>query len=292
MSDILVVGGSNVDYSGISVSPLLPRDSNIGKIEISFGGVGRNVTENLAYLGNRVTFITAIGSDAYGRMMKRELRELHVRTLSPTLPYSSSSYMAILGNKGDMSVAICDTTILDKVQPKDLLPFRKTIEMHHHILMDANFSSTIIDLFFKDFFSHKFYVEATSAAKVVRFRSYLKQIELFKSNALEARALLNENISTEEMVKKILNLGAKEVIITDGLNPIWFGEKKKVQKIDIIPETSVTSATGAGDALFAGVIHKLSRHAKLEDAIAFGIKTAHLSLQYDKAVNPAVAKLK
>lgn len=71
MSDILVIGGSNIDFSSRSDNPLIRGDSNIGKRTISFGGVGRNVCENLAHLHDSVSFITAIGKDSRGQERKK-----------------------------------------------------------------------------------------------------------------------------------------------------------------------------------------------------------------------------
>ena len=43
-----VIVGLNVDLQGSSDSPLVFNDSNPGEIEMSAGGVGRNIAENLA----------------------------------------------------------------------------------------------------------------------------------------------------------------------------------------------------------------------------------------------------
>jgi pseudouridine kinase len=51
MKDILVIGGSNIDYLAKSSHPLIMEDSNIGSLKTAFGGVGRNIVENLARLG-------------------------------------------------------------------------------------------------------------------------------------------------------------------------------------------------------------------------------------------------
>ena len=45
------VGGANIDLCGRSYAPIEPRDSNPGEIEISAGGVTRNICDNLARLG-------------------------------------------------------------------------------------------------------------------------------------------------------------------------------------------------------------------------------------------------
>ncbi|HHU55776.1 MAG TPA: sugar kinase, partial [Acholeplasmataceae bacterium] len=57
MKSILIIGGSNIDYFGKCKKAKKLSDSNVGTINVSFGGVGRNIAENLGRLGVDVTFI-------------------------------------------------------------------------------------------------------------------------------------------------------------------------------------------------------------------------------------------
>jgi hypothetical protein len=46
---ILLVGGSNIDYIATANDKLIRHSSNIGELEVSFGGVMRNVVEKIAF---------------------------------------------------------------------------------------------------------------------------------------------------------------------------------------------------------------------------------------------------
>ena len=61
----VVVGGLNRDIGGIPYRPLVPRDSNPGKVSISIGGVGRNIAHNMSLLDIKVSFLTALGDDEF-----------------------------------------------------------------------------------------------------------------------------------------------------------------------------------------------------------------------------------
>lgn len=291
MKDILVIGGSNIDYAAVSENKLIMHDSNIGKLKISYGGVGRNTVENLARLQDKVSFITAIGDDAYGQRLKSDLRKLGVKLYTPSYHAPSSSYLAIYDNKHDMHIAVCDTAILDKMKYSDLLPYRKVIEKHHTIVLEANINQDVIDHIFQDYFSHQFYVEAVSANKVVRFKKHLKKITLFKSNVLEATYLLEKQGSPAELVKKLLQSGVKNVVITDGSNPITIGYENMIKQIPVTKVEHVVSSNGAGDALFAGILHELHQGKTLEEAIDFGKKISTLTLESSSAVNPNLFEL-
>ena len=68
----VVIGGVNVDIGGKAVAPLIPKDSNPGKINVSFGGVARNVAHNMRLLGLNVKLITALGEDDYAAKVNKE----------------------------------------------------------------------------------------------------------------------------------------------------------------------------------------------------------------------------
>ncbi|MEA4820923.1 MAG: PfkB family carbohydrate kinase, partial [Erysipelotrichales bacterium] len=57
---IYVIGGANIDIQGTPFEKLKYKDSNPGIISYSFGGVARNVAENLARLGDNVNFISVL----------------------------------------------------------------------------------------------------------------------------------------------------------------------------------------------------------------------------------------
>ncbi len=291
MKDILVIGGSNIDYAAISENTLIPNDSNIGKLKTSYGGVGRNVVENLALLKDRVSFITAIGDDAFGQKLKCDLRKLDVKLYTPNYHGPSCSYLAIYDKNHDMYVAVCDTAILDKMKYTDLLPFRKVIEKHHNIVLEANINQEVIDRLFQDYFSHRFLVEAVSANKVVRFRKHLKKIYLYKSNVLEARYLLEMEDSPAKLAGELMKRGVQNVIITDGSGPITIGSNHIIETMPVSKIEEVVSSNGAGDALFAGVLHGLHNDMSFKDSIEFGKTMSSMTLQSPKAVNPEISSL-
>ena len=58
---ITVIGGANVDLCGSAIGPVVPKDSNPGRVRMTAGGVGRNIAESLARLGLPVRLICAPG---------------------------------------------------------------------------------------------------------------------------------------------------------------------------------------------------------------------------------------
>lgn len=293
MPKVLVVGASNVDYVALSNNKLIRKDSNIGKLNITFGGVGRNIVENLAILEDDVSFITFLGNDGFGKELRKDLESINVKVYSPNKKERTSSYLAVLDSNGDMDVAICDTEIIDKSTVEDIKPFDDVISEFTSIVLDANINSKIIDHIFKEYSDKKILVEAVSANKVKRYEKYLDKIYLFKSNVLEAKHLLNlYNAEPMLLAKRLMEKGVKNVVITDGGKPVIIGENNEVVFITPKPIEKIISASGAGDSLFAGLIHGLINGASLVESVAFGIKVSQMTLMVEESVNKDIKKIK
>ena len=79
MSDIAIMGGIAADIEGRPDGMLIYADSNPGKIKISYGGVSRNITENLARLGADMILSAGRQSSSSNRW-ERMFRGLSLRT--------------------------------------------------------------------------------------------------------------------------------------------------------------------------------------------------------------------
>ena len=293
MPKVLVVGASNVDYVALSNNKLIRKDSNIGKLNITFGGVGRNIVENLAILEDDVSFITFLGNDSFGKELRKDLESINVKIYSPNKKERTSSYLAVLDSNGDMDVAICDTEIIDKSTVEDIEPFDDVISEFTSIVLDANINDKIIDHIFKEYSDKKILVEAVSANKVKRYEKYLDKIYLFKSNVLEAKHLLNlYDAEPMLLAKRLMERGVENVVITDGGKPVIIGENNEVVFVTPKPIEKIISASGAGDSLFAGLIHGLINGASLVESVAFGIKVSQMTLMVEESVNKDIKKIK
>lgn len=292
---ILVIGGSNIDYLARSNKPLVKNDSNPGVFNASFGGVGRNIVENLARLGDKVTFVTGIGNDSFGKILVSDLEKLNVTLHYPEPTSASSSYVAICNNEGDMEVAVCDSRAIDNLSIKFIKEFDAEIRARDFLSMEANLSAKLIADLFHTYPDKKWCVEAVSANKVVRVKRFLPKIFLFKGNLIEAQTLLGlkDKAVAEECAKGLLAKGVKNVIITQGAGPVCYGGAQGVRfkPVQPLPKEEIVNATGAGDAMFAGIIHKLNEGEDWESCISFGQLLSTLSLKSECAVSHEVSDL-
>ncbi|EPZ53306.1 pfkB carbohydrate kinase family protein [[Clostridium] sordellii ATCC 9714] len=70
----LVFGVSIFDIIGFTNNNYRCNDSNPGKVKTSFGGVCRNIAENMARVGVNTKFISILGDDETGRRMRNILK--------------------------------------------------------------------------------------------------------------------------------------------------------------------------------------------------------------------------
>jgi pseudouridine kinase len=68
---VVAIGGSNIDIIGQPYEKLLFKNSNKSKINLSSGGVIRNIAENLSKLNSNCHLITVFGDDDFGSFFKK-----------------------------------------------------------------------------------------------------------------------------------------------------------------------------------------------------------------------------
>ena len=120
---VTVVGGANTDICGRPEQALIRRDSAPGRVSVRHGGVGRNIACDLARLGLRTRFVTALGDDGFGASVREGCLSCGVdMSLARTVPGARSSvYLYLSDEKGEMDAAVSDMEITDRLTPERLL---------------------------------------------------------------------------------------------------------------------------------------------------------------------------
>ncbi|MBO0842478.1 MAG: carbohydrate kinase, partial [Nocardioides sp.] len=117
--DIVVIGGSNMDLHARAAEPVMMGSSMSGTAVISPGGVGRNLAENLARLGDSVALVSVVGNDPIGDEVVDYTAGVgvdvtHVRRRGDV---RTGTYNAILDAEGELVAAIADMAATDEFSP-------------------------------------------------------------------------------------------------------------------------------------------------------------------------------
>ncbi len=287
MSKIYVIGGANIDLYAKSVKQIILKDSNIADISFSFGGVGRNIVENLTNLGEDVTFLTCFGNDSFADLLKADLLKRGVDiSFSRTYDAHSSIYLALL-DKEDMFVGMNDMKIMNNLSKEDIDELGKAVNDDDFVFVDTNLSEEMILYIFDNLKGHKI-SDAISANKVNKLKKVLGRIDILKLNALEASALSGKDMKSESnvlaLLRLLMTLGTKEILITVA-DSVYLGYQKKVYcfKHNAYRPNPV-NVTGAGDALLSAYAFSRFHEASIEASVAVGMAAAVLTVDSIGAV--------
>lgn len=136
---VVIIGSANIDVAGYSHESLNYADSNPGKIKFTPGGVGRNIAQNLALLGNKAWLLSAVGSDFYGQSLLTQTNQsgVYVDKCLIVPGENTSSYLSLLDNTGEMLVAINDMNISNCISAEYLAQHREFIQGAKVIVADV-----------------------------------------------------------------------------------------------------------------------------------------------------------
>lgn len=291
---VVVIGAINMDIKGKSFKNLVPFTSNPGSIEMSAGGVGRNIAENLARLRIRTTLISALSNDPFSQVLIEHTQASGVDFQHSiiTEQYPSSLFLAVMNHRGDLINAISDMSILSAITPFFLESKKEILKTADFFVLDADIPGESLD-YILDLGNEEgipVCVEPVSVEKAANLIPYLDRITIVTPNREEAEVMAGLHIEggAQGVVKvgnAILERGVKYVIITLGAEGVYLASKDKKRFISSI-STVVEDSVGAGDSLAAGMIFGLCKGYPIYDAIRLGIASATLTLTTKKAVHP------
>ena len=291
MAEITIVGGINIDIEGSPFEKLKYQDSNPGRINLAFGGVGRNITENAARLGGDVAMVSVIGDDQMGQAAKAELEGLGVDTscIRTLKGRNSAMYLSILDDRNDMELAICDMDIIDAITPAVLEEHRDFISGSKILALDGNLSEELIRCSVDMFKDIPIFFDPVSSAKAVKAKHCLGGFDSMKPNIMEAEILTGVTINGDEDVRRaadrLLEKGLKRVFITLNKDGVYYRDEKSECFIRPADDLNIISATGAGDSFSATILLGSVKGRETEEIARMGMAAASIAMESSRAVN-------
>ena len=292
---VLVIGGSGVDIVGRLKHELHLGVSNPALIRTSFGGVARNVAENLARLGQYVYLITVVGEDQSGGSLLNQLASTGVdtRAVIQTSEHPTGSYIGIVDEKGVMQFALDDMRAMNALSPDHVRQNIDLFESAGLLFIDANLSKqtlrTVVSLARKA--GLKVCADPTSANLAERLRPYLGKFHLLTPNSNEAAVLCERSLNGTnpqqalEAAKYLVGKGVDLALITMAEFGVCYATSETSGYIPAV-RTEILDPTGAGDALTATVLFAMMNEIPLDDAIRLGVTAASFTLRHRGTVLP------
>lgn len=289
----VVVGGVNMDIGGLSFAPLVARDSNPGVISMSLGGVGRNIAHNMTLMGIDVRLLTAFGDDVYGQKIASSCGELgidasHALRVSGA---STSTYLYIADDKGDMSMALSDMEVCKKITPAYLASNLSLLQNAQVVIADTNIPQESL-IYLAENCTAPLFCDPVSTAKAEKLRPILGRIHTLKPNRMEAEllsgVLISSKADAERAAKALLDMGVGRVFLSMGEHGVFAATPRERVWLPNLPANMVNT-TGCGDAFMAALVWAYLKNYDLRRTALSGLAAASIAMESSETINPAMS---
>jgi pseudouridine kinase len=294
---IVCIGAANLDRKLRSLAALQMGTSNPARQDESFGGVGRNIAENLARLGAPVALITAIGDDSSGAALLAHAQALGI-DCGATLRLAgacSGTYTAVLDEHGEMLLALADMGLYDALTPAFVATRQPQRANAALTVADLNLPRETVEALIRDAARDTIplVLVAVSQPKMARLPDALAGLRLLILNQGELETRVGTPLRTDAdflaACRQVQTQGAQDVIVTRGAAGVTYTTVSGIAHL-AANETQVIDVTGAGDAFSAAVCWSLFQgSADLELACRRGLKLSAMTLACEQTVCPDLA---
>ncbi|MEO7497167.1 MAG: carbohydrate kinase [Massilia sp.] len=291
---VVCLGAANLDRKLRSIATLTMGTSNPARQDESFGGVARNIAENLARLSVPVSLISAIGDDSSGRALlaHAELAGIDTRGTLHLSGVCSGTYTAVLDDHGQMLLALADMALYAELTPAFLASRQPQRAAAALTVADLNLPHDAITLLLAD--AHRdcvpLVVVAVSQPKMANLPQNLKGARLLILNQGELATRCGHPLASEEAIgdacRRLQAQGAQDVIVTRGARGVLFTTSAGLRHLPA-PEARIVDVTGAGDAFSAAVCWSLFQGSDdLQLACRRGLRLSAMTLESEQTVCP------
>ncbi len=269
---VFVVGGINTDISGRPAGELLAHDSNIAKVTVSAGGVGRNIAASLCALGVSTELMAPFGDDVLTTGLVRNCLESGIGlTYMSVIPNASGGvYLCVNDKDGDMYIAMNDMNICEFFTPEHINI--NAINTGTACVLDANPPEETL-LYVAQNARVPLICDPVSAAKCRRVLPILPHLFAIKPNLLEAQTLTGET-EPEAAAKALVRMGVKRAFVSLGAQGLCYADDTVCGFSKVQAGTPIRNTTGAGDAATAAITIGCIRGMAIQETADFACETA------------------
>ncbi|MEG1276709.1 MAG: carbohydrate kinase family protein [Cellulosilyticaceae bacterium] len=288
---VLVFGISIYDIFGFTDTNYRSYDSNPGRVKVSFGGVCRNIAENMARVGMDTKFISILGDDEKGKSIIEHASTMNI-DMSDSLVVeggSTPTYMAILDETGEMVSAIVDVKIGNCFTREFIDTKEELIKNSSYMVFDSDNPGIVEYITNKYMGTTKFILDPVSAAKAQAVKHLIPYFHTIKPNRYEAEVLCGFKVKTQEDIRKagryFKDMGVENVFISLDAEGIYYnnGQEEGIIKANNVP---VVNVTGAGDSFVAGLAYGYIKEKNIKDTVKYAVAMSVITISHEETIHP------
>ncbi len=247
------------------------------------GGKGTNQAIAAKRTGSKVTLISKIGNDSFGKealnLLEKEKINKDSIFISDTMPTGSAGIF--VNSKGENSIIVYPGAS-SSISKKNIDKIKKTIENSNIFLTQLELPIDLIKYCLQIAKIKKIKTILNPAPANMEAIRILHLCDIITPNIIEASELSNIKINNAEDIKKagkvLLNYGVKEVIITNGEKGIIHFFKDKISYIKAENYGVTIDTTGAGDAFNGALASGINFGMNTLDACKYANAVAAMSV--------------
>ena len=279
---ILVIGSIGYDLTTYYDRMPVPGETIVGvRFAQNPGGKGDNQAVSASRAGGDVTFVGAIGNDAYRDILIKNLDDNNVKHKLKILPNMNCQIATILVDKNGQNSIIIVPGANKYVDQKQVDDNEKLIEENDIILLQLEIPIKTVEYIIDIAYEKNKLIILNPAPGQPLPENILKKVDYLIPNESELSLITGmPTDSTERIIsaaKKLIDLGVKNLIVTLGDKGSLLCNKENIKFFDSYPAKAVDTA-GAGDC-FAGVLSAyLSKSYPIEKAIKYANLASSISV--------------
>jgi len=283
--DILVIGSANMDM--IVKSERLPRPGETvigGSFSMAPGGKGANQAVAAARLGGGVAFLTCLGGDEFGRLLREGYEREGIDTsLVQTLDETHTGVAFILvDSRGENMISVASGANA-LFTPERLAALDGIARPPRWVLLQLEIPLETVEAAARWAREHgaRVILDPAPAPAGGLPGPLLSLVDILTPNEVEATALTGREVRSledaEGAARALVEGGAREVIVTLGdrggvcvsQSGLWRYSTPKVEAVD---------STAAGDCFTGALAVGLAEGMALEKAVEMAAKAASVSV--------------
>ncbi len=271
---VVVVGASVIDIIG-TATILKNNDSSCGNINLKTGGMARNTAENLARLGVKITFISAVGDDDFARYILDGLSKvgIELNLIRRIANKKTSVFMSVASEDTSSRYSINDTDVFETVDVKWIEKCKTHLNNTKYLIMDCNIKHDVAEELISSYDGNIIILPAsyTKAKLMLSFISSVYATFLNKDilSFLSGTTIRNEQDILESII--ILNdKGVKNIFVPYDNETIYVLNDYIIKKIRHKKIKSINTF-GSSEAFISGFVAGLQNGEPIEKAVEIGL---------------------
>ena len=290
MNRVLVVGSSNIDTT-LYVENLPNEGETISAISkvVSLGGKGLNQAIALKRALADVTFLTPLGSDLNGELVKKQLNDENLNAFIIVKENANTGSAFINVSKSGNNSIVIDGGSNSLLNVNDLKSYKDSFKDFDYLLLQNEINQEVNEYLINTFHSLNKKVALNNSPIRVINKELLSKIDYLFINEIELDSIYteinseNNSLDYKTKAKSLLESGIKNIVLTLGKDGAIFISKNIEVSVPSIKVNAIDSV-GAGDTFTGYFLSMLSKEKSIKDALTYASVAAGLSVTKKGAI--------